>query len=275
MEKEYLVRHFARVGALLKIGVRPAIRRFWWTRDIDVLIDVIQTPRGEAFHLTVDEEALPDLDIHAVDVQPKQKHLLLLVKRLSGASERRKEKFLCGLDECHWFVAAVPEARGIAHVEDAMEALKPRPVLLSQHRNKVKRRDRNKRRNAGFIRQGEWFFLPRPGYKPIHPNLILRNEPIRRGRGKPHIVEEVFRIGGETVYVSHAYPNGLQEEAYRHLLRHDPTAHRLGWRVMQRNPTVYARGKVRHPDHKTVVLPFWHQVAMNVERSASTVAFLD
>ena len=272
---ENLKRHFARIGALLNVSVRSAIRRFWSTRDIDFLIDVIQTPRGEAFHVTVDEEALPNLELHAVDVQPKQRHLLLLVKRRNAAAKWRKEKFLCGHDERHWFVAAVPDARGVANVEGALEALKPDAVLLSQRRNQVKRRDRNKRRNAGFIRQGEWFFLPRPGFEPINLHLILRNEPIRRGRGKPHMVEEVYRIGGETVYVSHSYPNGLLEKTYRHLLTQDPKAARLAWNVMRRNPTVYARGKVRHPDHKTVVLPFWHQVAMSDEKTAPTVAFLD
>ena len=59
------------------------------------MIDVIQTPRGDAFDLTVDEEALPNLELHAVDVPPKQRHLLLLVKRRNAAAKRRKEKFLC------------------------------------------------------------------------------------------------------------------------------------------------------------------------------------
>ncbi len=112
---ENLKRHFARIGALLNVSVRPAIRRFWWTGNIDFLIDVIQTPRGEAFDLTVDEEALPNLELHAVDVQPKQRHLLLLVKRRNAAAKWRKEKFLCGHDERHWFVAAVPDARGVAN----------------------------------------------------------------------------------------------------------------------------------------------------------------
>jgi len=92
---ENLKRHFARIGALLNVSVRPAIRRFWSTRDIDFLIDVILTPRGQAFDLTVDEEALPNLELHTVDVQPKQRPLLLLVKRRNAAAKQRKEKFLC------------------------------------------------------------------------------------------------------------------------------------------------------------------------------------
>ena len=94
---ENLKRHFARIGATLNVWVRPAIRRFWWTRDIDFLIDVIENRRGEAFHLTVDEEARPNLELDTVDGQPKQRHLLLLVKRRNAAAKQRKEKFLCAL----------------------------------------------------------------------------------------------------------------------------------------------------------------------------------
>jgi hypothetical protein len=47
---------------------------------------------------------------------------------------------------------------------------------------------------------------------------------------------------------------------------------------MTRNPKVYARGAVRHADHATVRLPFWHRVAMNTETQSRTMAraaFLD
>jgi hypothetical protein len=36
---------------------------------------------------------------------------------------------------------------------------------------------------------------------------------------------------------------------------------------MVRDPEVFAKGAVRHPDHATVVLRVWHRV--------TTVAFLD
>ena len=275
MNTDILQRHFTRIGASLNVAVTPTLRRFWWTGATDYLIDIIQTRRGEAFQLIVTEEVLPTLELRAVDVKPKQQHLLLLAKRLNATGELSKEKYLCGHDERHWFVAAVPDTPGVATVESAMEALKPEAVVHSQRHNRVKPRDRHKRRNAGFIRQGEWFFVPRPRFEPKDAHLILRKEPLQRGGGKPHIVEEVYRMGGETVYVSRRYPSGLRERAYRQLLQRDSEAARLSWRVMRRNPTVYARGKVRHPDHKTVVLSYWHQVAMNDERLASNVAFLD
>ena len=51
-----------------------------------------------------------------------------------------------------------------------------------------------------------------------------------------------------------------------------------GWQTMQRNPIVYVQGGIRHPDHNTVTLHDWHQVAMNTEnqsRAMRNVAFLD
>ncbi len=47
---------------------------------------------------------------------------------------------------------------------------------------------------------------------------------------------------------------------------------------MKRNPKAYARGTVRHSDHKTITLPCWHEVLMNTEnesRTMSKIAFLD
>jgi hypothetical protein len=44
---------------------------------------------------------------------------------------------------------------------------------------------------------------------------------------------------------------------------------------MVRDPQVYAKGTVRHPDHKTVVLPHWYRVAVSAEHFTQTVAFLD
>ncbi|MGA7496337.1 MAG: hypothetical protein WBX00_06360 [Isosphaeraceae bacterium] len=47
---------------------------------------------------------------------------------------------------------------------------------------------------------------------------------------------------------------------------------------MLRNAGVYVRGRVRHADHKTIVLHGWHRVLMNTEGEAQArrnVAFLD
>jgi hypothetical protein len=47
---------------------------------------------------------------------------------------------------------------------------------------------------------------------------------------------------------------------------------------MARDARAFVKGSVRHPDHKTIWLPYWHQVAMNTETTAlamRNVAFLD
>jgi hypothetical protein len=45
-----------------------------------------------------------------------------------------------------------------------------------------------------------------------------------------------------------------------------------------RDPEVYAKGAVRHPDHATIRLVGWHRVLMNTEQGARAmrhVAFID
>ena len=126
-----------------------------------------------------------------------------------------KQKFLCGHDERAWFVAAVP-GTSVSNVITAMEALKPEAARESQARHKVKSAARNRRKNPGFIRQGEWFFIPRP---QLHadPQAVLRDEPLRRSSSKAHWAEFAFRTGGETVYVSRRYPDGLTVGQYTQL----------------------------------------------------------
>src|SRR2546425_805155 len=61
---------------------------------------------------------------------------------------------------------------------------------------------------------------------------VLRNEPVTRGRGKPHVLEFAYRRGGEKVYVSFRYPHGMSEAEYARLSQ---TARRGSWQVMVRN----------------------------------------
>ena len=136
---------------------------------------------------------------------------------------------------------------------------------------------RNRRRNPAFLRQGEWCFVPTPGLV-VKPVGILRHEPIRRGRSKPHLVEELARAGGVLVHVSPDFPNGLTEEEFQQTLRERPQLAPGPWRLMVRDAKVFARGAVRHPDHATITLPCWHRVLMNTEtqsRTMAQVAFLD
>ena len=86
------------------------------------------------------------------------------------------------------------------------------------------------------------------------------------------------RSGGEKVYVCDRHRSVILQEPYRRLLRQNPKARTWGWRVMRRNAGVYVAGRIRHPDHKTIELEVWHEVAMNTESRAPAmrhVAFLD
>jgi len=189
-----------------------------------------------------------------------------------------KSKFLCGHDERHWFVAGIPEAAPVGTVRQAKEALKPAEVQSAQARERVGGKARNRRKNAAYIRQGEWFFLPVPDMV-VPEELVLKNEPLRRGNGgKPHWAEFCYRTGGETVHVCSRHPNGVTEAQYGAILTRNPQAKGWNWRTMRRNPGVYVRGRIRHPDHKTITLHGWHRVAMNTEsqaRAMRNVAFLD
>jgi hypothetical protein len=276
LNDKILQRHFREMGAELKVELVPDDE--WRYRTVDYVLDVEQSSKGEYFSLQVLEEKLATLEFMVVDIQPVDRHLLLMVREWGTPHKSQKLKFLCGHDERHWFIAAVPDVWGVATVGHAMEALKPLQARNEQVGKRVKSKDRNRRRNAGYVRQGEWFFVPRPEFEPRDEGLILRNEPIQRPLGTPHMVEMLYRVGGEAVYVSRQYPQGLTEPKYHVLIQRDPDAQKLNWRVMRRNPRVYARGKVRHPDHKTIVLPFWHRVVMSVERAErgnANIAFLD
>jgi hypothetical protein len=259
VSSELLERRFAAIGASLKVAEGP-----WLGAP---RIDVRADGRREHFSLAfsgVGERA----DALVVDVAPADRHLLLLVR-----SAGEKSKFLCGHDERHWFVAAVPEkVSGVTGVKTAMAALQP-PVV-ARAATQVRRKRRFDRRNPAYIRQGEWFFLPVPGLK-VDDRWILRDEPLARPGGTPHVLREAFRRGGTAVYVR---PGGrmISEAEYRRLS--DKQRRGGNWNRMTRDPELYARGSVRHPDHATIELRGWHRVHMNTENGALAmrhVAFLD
>ncbi len=262
-----LERAFARMGA--RVEFAQVNRRTKFSGRIaseDLALDVRRDQHGEYFQISRAPASTTELVV--LDVQPIDRHLLLLSR--SGAE---KHRFLLGHDERHWFVAGIPETAPVSRVRDAKQALKPDLVQSSERGLRAKYRDR--RSNAARIRQGEWFFVPAPDAQ-VEKFLVLRNEPIARGGGKPHVCEELYRFGGETVYVSPGAQNGLTDEQYRALS--DGERSRWNWRVMRRNPKVYVRGRVRHRDHKTVVLDGWHEVLSNTENlshAMRNVAFLD
>ncbi|MCY3019749.1 MAG: hypothetical protein NTW87_12060 [Planctomycetota bacterium] len=267
MTVDALKERFAAIGA--KLDVHAPRRTSPWRPAPPFSIDVLQVGRREVFDLSIADQTR---EIHVRDLRPDDRHLLLLVERPeSRGASRTWDTFLCGHDKRHWFVAGVPV--NATTVREAKEALKPEQVRVAQVRRHVKAKALHRHGNAAFVRQGEWFFVPAPDLSP-DPWLVLHKEPIRRGAGKPHIVEFLYRRGGTTVYVCPAFPNGLTENEYATLLRRQPEKRALRWQTMRRDPQAFAKGRVWHPDHKTIGLSCWHRVLLSNEHR-NGVAFLD
>ena len=263
MNNSSIEKMFGRIGARVKVSDEVSRQR-------RAGIDISSDNRGEYFDIRIEPQEQVDYEV--IDLRPGMRHLLLMARKPDS-----KEKFLCGHDERHWFVCAVPGA-SVSTVQAAMEALQPAEVR-SVVRRRVKRiKNRLRRRNAAFVRQGEWFFVPVPELV-VNKTLILKNEPISRGNGsKSHMCQFAYRSGGEVVYVGSRHPMGLTKDAYSRLLAKNPSARSWGWRIRRRNAAVYVRGRVWHPDHKTIVLNDWHRVFMNTEGlapGARDVVFLD
>lgn len=272
MDASLITKKFERIGA--RAVVRRLLLDRQRTNSGPLIIDIGRDGNGEFYDIQTDERA----DISILDLQPKDRHLLLMLRQPDKREGRPevKDKFLCGHDERHWFVAAVP-GRSVSSVMTAKEALKPDLVRTLERGRKGKRKDRQRRKTDVFTRQGEWFFIPTPDLA-VNQRFVLRNEVLRRGRGKPHNCEFLYRDGGTTVYVCGRRSNGLTANEYGKLLERKPDAKRWGWRVMQRDPVVFVRGRVSHSDHATIELDNWHRVAMNTEnqaRASAQVAFLD
>src|SRR5262245_5208516 len=124
--EEYLRRHFSRMGARLRFD--DAGERLW----AKIRIDVARDRSGEFFDIQCQAGVEPEV----LDVATKQRHMVLMVR-----DEDAKNKFLLGMDERHWFVAALPGKR-VHDVRSAMESLRPVETEGKQS-----------------IRQGEWFFV--------------------------------------------------------------------------------------------------------------------
>lgn len=264
-----LERPFEKMGARLK--VRPRER---WGMGLQVdrtlELDVRRDGDGEYFDILIGKDAKAELSV--LQVVPEDRHLLLLVKRPDEQGRQLKQRFLCGHDERHWFVAAIPEESPVSTVEKAKEALKPEQVLNREQMIGLPSTEKHSRKNAAFKRQGEWFFVPVWSWK-APKNLILKNEPFNRGRGKFHYAQEAYRQGGTAVFVLGG--RVLTRMEYEKLPLEGQSR---SWRRMMENADLYVRGKITHADHATLVLDGWHKVLMNLESRAmamQSVRFLD
>lgn len=256
MDTSVLERHFAKIRA--RVHVRAESNR--WARN-PYTLDVQQDRRGEYFDIRLHRPTLFQL----LQVVPENRHLLLLAD--DG------ERFLCGHDERHLFVAGIQDR--VSTVRDAKRSLMPKEVreMIAQ----MPPDEVDNRRNEIFIRQGEWFFIPtRKVIASTWAVPILHDEPIQRGRSKPHICQDLYREGGDLVYVSGRQV--VTEAAYGAWMTDPANAERrlrMSWQQRRINMLVYVRGYVRHPDHATVTLDGWHRVFMNTEKASSQVLFFD
>lgn len=258
MDDVYISRPFERLGARVRLTRLAASRR--------VEVDIERDSRGQVYSI----RASRGVDLCVPDVRIDQRHLLL-VCRVLGTTDRHK--FLCGHDEREWFAAAVPEKRGVSSVRTAMDALKPDLVRQEIDRRGVGSDEFASRRTSAYLRQGEWFFIPQERIT-TPTGAVLRNEPLRRGRGKPHYAEFAFRSGGEMVYFNASYPQGLTQQQYESLIRRKSKAAQMRWSSGRRGMQVYVKGRIRHPDHATISLGCWHLVQMNTENQSVAMRHL-
>jgi len=262
-----LERPFVKIGARVKFG-EPEPRR--WTRVLSPFsLDVRSDREGEYFLVS----KLAEVSVEVLEVQPRDRHLVLLARVPESSGKVTKSRFLLGHDERHWFVAAIPEQSPVSTVAAAKLALKPESVV--QQEQNLRRRLRNRRITKARVRQGEWFFVPKELAR-VDPVRIFKNEPLRRGGGKPHVCQELYRKAGVLVYVNRLHPNGLTQAEFARLSEKE--RNKPGWSRMVRDAHVFVRGTVRHSDHKTIFLDGWHEVFMNTETRAAAmrnVAFLD
>ena len=183
-------------------------------------IDIVNQDGEEAYQLQRPWD--DSLTIELMDVNQHLRHLVLDV---NGWRLPISGRYLCGHDESHWFVAELAFGRKTERVRGAMESLKPDIVRREQRRKGVRHR-RNRRTTAAYIRQGEWFFLPRPKMQ-VDDALVEQNGQLARDGGKPHRIDQLYRVpGGDETFV---------------------------------------RGRVQHADHQTIHLDVWHRVVQNVE----------
>jgi len=280
---ETIEKKFSQIGA--KLVVEDASKDRWRPeREKFFTIDISRSRKeGEVFRIRKSE----DMDLQVLDLQKDDRHLLLMAKETENA-RAVPQKYLCGHDERHWFTCAIPEVRGVSTVNGAKQALKPKEVVEAEIKGGIRPKDlhkRHRRLRSGkkIHRQGEFMFIPQPEFKPDtskFTTIVLRNEPMRRGRsGNAHFAEYLFRMGGEDVLVCSRYPNGVTPSEHKKICEKDPLAKIWRWQRMKANATAYVKGKITHIEHSTVDLgDVWHLVTLNTEDKAinfGNVRFLD
>ena len=174
-------------GVRLRASQRPSAQESAREALDTLRVDVRRDGDGEYFDVRCD----PRVRVEAADVRAADRHLLL-VARVAGVTSGASpwSTFLCGHDEKAWFVAAIPEAAVASDVQAAKDALKPEAVWDAMRAAGGPQARRDARKTAAFVRQGEWFFLPRPLLK-VDAGKVRRDGWIQRGAGRAHVCQFV------------------------------------------------------------------------------------
>src|SRR5512140_3073357 len=98
MDTALLMEKFARMGVRLRISDHQVDR---WGRRFNpqLRLDIGRDHRGEFYELFASPRVVANVSV--VDLQPRERHLLLMADTPGDG----RQKFLCGHDERHWFVA--------------------------------------------------------------------------------------------------------------------------------------------------------------------------
>jgi hypothetical protein len=185
---------------------------------------------------------------------------------LSASQGSIEDRFLCGHDEQHWFVAGLPDETA-ANIQAPMEALKPVLVTTLERRKPGKHR----RKSDVHSRQGEWFFVPCP-HASIDPARVEQDGVLIRGaESQPHVCEFMYR-DGEREHECKRYPKlAFFESEYLEILKTRRKARQWGWRPLPYHPDIYVRGSISHPDHAALRLECWHRAELNLESQPSAL----
>jgi hypothetical protein len=133
-----LHRLFSRMGARVSVleaaTVLARFRRWPFPQDApQIVIDICRDQNGEFFEIRTAPGSRQELDV--LNSVPQEKHLVLLSRQFDAQGKTlAKQKFLCGRDEKHWFVAAIPESEPVSTVASARIALKLEEVRTASRR---------------------------------------------------------------------------------------------------------------------------------------------
>jgi hypothetical protein len=246
-----LTRPFTEVGLRLELPARPLEPR---APEI-FQMDIARARGGESFRLW---KGHPSNRIRVTDADKDRRQVVLLVQEPPRAFPQRvakrgamapppgfREFRLLKETESDWtferwtpsamrrFLCGMDERHLFIAQFDGGTSVKDAHRKLKPHA--VLEADRSA--PGRTLRQGEWFFV---GLPPAESRFLadrLRTVPyiVRRfhslgGNGRPHVADQVVRTDGERVY---------------------------------------ARGRIRHPDHRTLVLAEWRRVYRNAELQTS------